>query len=373
MKQMDQNGLDDGSIARIVWRELRAAPFRLRLFLLVCGVYVVGMSAWAVEKRGWGALGTPAAWGAWLGALSGLLTGLSFALFMLAQEGRTCSGFWFRITLRTHRMHPMLLALPVLCFIAGMLAVASLVLLAPSTPWPALALAGVPTAFVVVFALHGLHASTRFLYDHAQEQARAAAAAREEATRAQLAALQAQLNPHFLFNALNTVASLVRTDPPRAEATVENLARILRRTLDRSAKTTIPVSDELDYLRAYLSIEQERFGTRLAVDWAIDPAALACRVPPMTLQPLVENSLKHGLSRRLEGGHVHIAVARSNGTLRMRVDDDGPGFARGSQDGTGLGNLRRRLQAMYGGAARLSVNGSAGASVGIEIPATVDT
>lgn len=366
---MDASGEKNIGIGRILWRELREAPLRLRVFLFIATAYVVGMSAFAIDQRGWEALTSASMLGAWLSALSGLLTGFSFALFILAQEGQACSSLWFRFRLRTHRMHPMLLALPVLSFAAGLCAVAALVIFAHQSGGFVLWAAGLPTVLVLACSVHALNVSTRFLYTHAQEQAELAARAREEAGRAQLAALQAQLNPHFLFNALNTVASLVRTDPRRAEATVENLARILRRTLDRSAKLTIPVSDELDYLRAYLSIEQERFGSRLAVDWKVDPAALECRVPPMTLQPLVENSLKHGLARRLDGGHVRISVERRNGTLSMRVDDDGPGFSRGATDGTGLGNLRRRLDTMYGDRARLDVNGAPGASVTVEIPA----
>jgi signal transduction histidine kinase len=359
---------EDGTILRIVLREMRAAPLRLRFFMGLTGIYVFGMSAWALYEKGWESFFTASTLGAYMGAASGVLIGFSFALFTLAQEGHACS-YSCRIRLRTHRMHPMLLALPVLCFISGILAVAALCLIVGRVSLTPMLLAGVPTAFVIWLALHGLRVTTRFLYDHAREQAELAARAREEATRSQLAALQAQLNPHFLFNSLNTVASLVRTDPRRAEATVENLARILRRTLDRSAKSAILLSDELDYLRAYLSIEQERYGSRLAVDWNVDPAALGLLVPPMTLQPLVENSLKHGLSKKLEGGHVRIAVSRRNGTLLMQVDDDGPGFARDARDGTGLGNLRQRLATLYGGAASVRVNGARGASVTLEIPA----
>lgn len=363
---------DDGSVLRIVWREVRLAPLRLKLFLCLTGIYVVAMAAWGIQKRGWSSFVTPTTWGALLGASSGMLIGFSFGLFTLAQEDRMCMGA-FRFRLRTRRMHPMLLALPVLCFFAGLCATAALALFMQEIDLATLMAAGLPTLVVLLASLHGLRESTRFLYDHAREQAELAATAREEATRSQLAALQAQLNPHFLFNALNTVASLVRTDAPRAEATVENLAHILRRTLDRSSQTSIPLSDELDYVRAYLSIEQERFGPRLAVAWDVEAAALPCHVPPMTLQPLVENSLKHGLARRLEGGHVRVSASRRNGTLHLRVDDDGPGFARGAHDGTGLGNLRRRLDTLYGGAAVMQVNGGRGASVQLEIPVTTES
>lgn len=358
---------EDRNILRIVGRELLAAPLRLRLFMLASLVYVAGsMLAWTVEKRGWGSLTSLATSGALFGACSGLIIGFSFALFMLAQEGRTCGGWGMR--LRTRRLHPMLLALPVLCLVGAVFAALALGLFMGRLDSLTWLLAGGPTLLMIAMALYGVHQTTRFLYDHAREQADAAAEAREQATRSRLTALQAQLNPHFLFNALNTVASLVRTDPKRAEATVENLARILRRTLDRSERTEIPLSDELDYLRAWLAIEQERFGPRLAVDWEVEPATLHCRVPPMTLQPLVENSLKHGLSQRLDGGRVRIAAVRRNGTLHLRVDDDGPGFSRDARDGTGLSNLRRRLETLYGTGASMHVNGGKGASVTLEIP-----
>jgi two-component system, LytTR family, sensor kinase len=197
--------------------------------------------------------------------------------------------------------------------------------------------------------------STRFLYAHAREQAAAAERAQAEAADARLAALQAQMNPHFLFNALNTIASLVRTDARAAEATTENLAAILRRTLDRSRSTLSTVEDEADYLRAYLGIEQARFGERLSVEWEIDPAALPVRIPPMTLQPLAENALRHGIGGRLEGGRIRIAARRVDGVLRLEVEDDGAGFVRGAREGTGLGNLRARLATLYGDRASLDV------------------
>src|SRR5690606_10777589 len=143
----------------------------------------------------------------------------------------------------------------------------------------------------------------------------AAARAREAAAAAQLAALQAQLHPHFLFNALNTIASLVRTDARRAEATTENLARALRRTLVRSGRTHTTVAEERDFVCAYLAVEQERFGDRLDVAWAIEPATLPLRIPPMTLQPLVENALKHGIGERIEGGRVEIGARAAGGML----------------------------------------------------------
>lgn len=362
---------DEPSTWRITLAEFGRAPRWVRIGAAGFGIYMGAIMAWVLFDAGAEAWRTPSLYGALLGACSGILIGMSSALYQIAQGGR-CS-YW-QIRLDTRRLHPMLLAMPVLAFAGGALSAASLAIILPiafENPiiWAAVA------ASALAFLASGIALSdaTRFLYRHARTQTELAERARAEVGEAQLAALQAQLEPHFLFNALNTVASLVRTDPRRAEATVENLARILRRTLDRSRKATIPLSDELDYLRAYLSIEKERFGERLAVKWRIDPAALDCRIPPMSLQPLVENSLKHALAPRMSGGVVHIAAKRNNGRLHLEVADDGPGFATGHSDGTGLGNLRRRLDTLYGGAARLEVqakNGS-GALVTLDLPAQV--
>jgi LytS/YehU family sensor histidine kinase len=204
--------------------------------------------------------------------------------------------------------------------------------------------------------------TTRFLYRHAHDQAEQAARAREEATEAKLAALQAQMNPHFLFNSLNTVAALVRLDARAAERTVENLAAVLRRTLDRSGRSMSSVRDEIEFLRAYLAVEQERWRARLAVDWRVDPAVLDCAIPTMTLQPLVENALKYGIGSRLEGGRLTVGAERSSSEVLLSVSDDGPGFPARYREGTGLGNLRRRL-------ATLDIAGNGhGAQVRISIP-----
>jgi LytS/YehU family sensor histidine kinase len=350
----------------IAMREFRDAPLRLQLMLVASVVYMVLMVAFAAERRGWEAMVSVRSLGAVLGGTSGLLAGISYSLYRVAQgRERVLSG-----GVRTTHMHPMLLAMPVLMLVAAVAAAISTGLILPMvSERPVAWLAVIPTTGVFGFALHGLSSSTRFLYQHAQEQAQAAAEAREQAAHAQLEALRAQLHPHFLFNALNTVASLVRTDPERAEAVVENLSRILRRTLDRTSRSTIPLSDELDYTRAWLGIEQERHGDRLRVIWEVDPASRECAVPPMTLQPLVENSLKHGIGKRIGGGTVHIRTARQNGRLQIDVSDDGPGFDREWQHGTGLGNLRRRLDTMYEGRAHMGIESDDGAHVRVELPA----
>lgn len=211
--------------------------------------------------------------------------------------------------------------------------------------------------------------TSQFLYQYAERQAELAARAREEATEAQLSALQAQMNPHFLFNALNTVASLVRSNPRTAERTVEHLSDVLRRTLARSSRTSGTVAEEIEYLKAYLAVEQQRFGDRLSVEWSVTPDALRCSLPPLMLQPLVENALRHGLGARLEGGRLTIGVERNNGHLDLTVTDDGAGMPTRVTEGTGLGNLRRRLSTLYGDQARLTLEtASPGTTVRLQLP-----
>lgn len=229
-------------------------------------------------------------------------------------------------------------------------------------------------AVYMYLAIRTVRHITDFLYDHAREQAEAAAKARAAVTEAQLKALQAQMQPHFLFNALNTVAALVRTDPRQAERTVENLAQVLRRGLERARKGQGTVKEEIEFVEAWLAVEQQRWGNRLAVSWDVDPAALDLSLPPMTLQPLVENALKHGLSHRIAGGHIDVRAARENGALHLTVSDDGEGISPRATDGTGLGNLRQRLWTRYGDNASVRLSRENGRTVAeVRLPAAKDT
>ena len=147
----------------------------------------------------------------------------------------------------------------------------------------------------------------------------------EPASAAQLAALQARMNPHFLFNALNTVAAVVRSNPSAAERVVENLSDVLRQTLQRSAGSGGTVAEEIEYVRAYLSLEQERWGSPAARRVGRRHRAQSRSLPPLVLQPLVENALRHGIGSRLSGGTIRITV-QARAMLTVRVNDDGPGF-----------------------------------------------
>ncbi len=176
---------------------------------------------------------------------------------------------------------------------------------------------------------------------------------RELAATAQLAALRAQINPHFLFNSLNSIAQLIHTDPDRAETCVQRLAEIFRYLLRRAEKEFVPLSEELQVAEAYLDIERARFGERLRVETHIDPASTQHLIPNLILQPLVENAIKHGLSRKVGGGTVHIDAALRGEVLTLAVRDDGMGMSPAAlaqvyEHGVGLRNLRDRLARLYG-------------------------
>ena len=174
---------------------------------------------------------------------------------------------------------------------------------------------------------------------------------------AELRALRAQINPHFLYNSLNSISALTMRDPAGARRMCVLLGDFLRSTLNVSGHDSIPLSEELALVDRFLAIEQVRFGSRLQVERAIDPAALECRVPPLVLQPLVENAVVHGIASRLDGGVIRISVARLADSVSMIVDNprdaDSPEHTR---TGVGLDNVRRRLAAMFGDAARLRVS-----------------
>ncbi|MFZ5892802.1 MAG: sensor histidine kinase [Myxococcota bacterium] len=202
----------------------------------------------------------------------------------------------------------------------------------------------------------------------AREMARAAEARIKslEAARlqAQLAALTAEMNPHLLFNALNTVASLIHRDPDRAEDVVLQLADLYRGVLRASGEATHALAEELALCEAYLKIEQARFEERLRVD--IDVAAdldpRAIQVPVLILQPFVENAVKHGISPRARGGHVGVGVHRTGQLLEICIQDDGVGFGQSTQQGAGraMANCKDRLRLTYGDRAGLEIDDAAG-------------
>ena len=195
------------------------------------------------------------------------------------------------------------------------------------------------------------------------------------AREAELAVLRAQIRPHFLFNSLNSISGLATSDPPKAQEMCVRLAEFLRKSLAVGERKTISVAEELALSRAYLQVEALRFGERLEVEEDLDERGNGCQVPPLLLQPLIENAVRHGIASRIEGGKLRVSVACSSGRLRILIenplDPDAP-----SRPGTGVGlaNVRQRLAARWGqeglfAARRLADRFLVVISVPVELPA----
>jgi two-component system, LytTR family, sensor kinase len=212
---------------------------------------------------------------------------------------------------------------------------------------------------------HALEYADRVRHEQTEK-----AALKTQLVEAQLGALRMQLQPHFLFNTLNGVAMLIRGgDPARAVEMIALLGEVLRGLLRTSWDLEAPLASELQLLRKYLEIEQIRFGDRLRVTWHVDEHVTSALVPPLILQPVVENALRHGLWPRTEGGALAIAARRAGSALELEVSDQGvglaPGFDPDRSTGVGLSNVRARLAQMYGTDARLEV--AAGAACGVRV------
>src|ERR1700694_1601466 len=178
-----------------------------------------------------------------------------------------------------------------------------------------------------------------------------------QARNAELKALKAQINPHFLFNSLNSISALTSIDPVRARDMCVLLGDFLRLTLGLGEKASVRLSEELELLQIYMAIEKVRFGARLTMHEEIQEESKACLLPPLLLQPLVENAVKHGIAGLPEGGDVRLAVQRQNGRLAILVEDFwDPEAPPRRSGGLGLKNVQQRLEARYGKDANLRVN-----------------
>jgi two-component system, LytTR family, sensor kinase len=183
---------------------------------------------------------------------------------------------------------------------------------------------------------------------------------------ARLAALRAQLNPHFLFNTLHAVSALVERDPKGVRRMIARLSELLRMTLEGADTAEVPLAQELVFLRRYLEIMQIRFQGRLEIDVRVPPDLESALVPNLILQPLVENAIKHGISRLEAAGRIDIEARREGGSLMLCVHDTGPGPGGGAlAEGVGLRNTRARLEQLYGTEHRMTAG--AGASGGFEV------
>jgi sensor histidine kinase YesM len=212
----------------------------------------------------------------------------------------------------------------------------------------------------------------------------------QETAEAQLTALRAQINPHFLFNALNTIAALIASKPAQAEATVEHLAALFRHVLTAGARPFLPLAEEAALVRQYLAVESARFGDRLTVDLDLAPETLSAQVPAFAVQTLVENAVKHGIERRRGDGRVRVTSRSEDGAVVVEVSDNGPGIPAlfgppdsGGGDaagalpefyGIGLRNVAARLDHLYGRADYLSITSDPdrGTVARLTVPTAID-
>lgn len=201
-------------------------------------------------------------------------------------------------------------------------------------------------------------------YGRFRERELAASQLETQLVQADLRTLRMQLNPHFLFNALHTIAALVRTgDQKNAVRVTAGLGGLLRRMLDEARDQEVPLSQELDFIRSYLEIEQLRFPDRLAVGIDIPAALLEAMVPQFILQPLVENAIRHGIAPNRAAGRIDISARLRGDRLSLTVRDDGTGrYATAQPFGVGLTNTQARLTGLYGADCRLEVRDAAGGS-----------
>ncbi len=204
--------------------------------------------------------------------------------------------------------------------------------------------------YLAVLTLHYLLAAV----GRSREAERTEQELRVLAREAELKALRAQLNPHFLFNSLNSISALTTVDPARAREMCVLLSDFLRKSLKLGERPSVRLSEELDLLRNYLAIEQIRFGARLAVAWEVEPAAEEAEVPTLLLQPLVENAIKHGIAQLPEGGTILLKAGLADGRVELQVETPVDPDAPEPQGlGMGLRQVKQRLQGRFGAQARV--------------------
>jgi len=291
----------------------------------------------------------------------------------------------FPIELRPLKVGSLLLYFPALISFAGIHQILHLaVLWSISPPWrqryPALIdcyrayfafgfYIDLIIALLIVIAVHAL-----LYYQNFRASELAQSSLKTQLAQAQLRALKMQLHPHFLFNTLHSISSLVLEDPPKANSMIARLGDFLRLTIENSEQQLVTLKEETEFLRCYLEIEQVRFGDRLTVAFELEPRTLCAQVPHLILQPVVENAIQHAIAPRAARGHINIEAKRLNSLLRVAVTDNGPGISSNgvspAKKCVGLTNVRTRLQQIYGLDFRFElVNGdNGGLTVIMEIP-----
>ncbi len=243
------------------------------------------------------------------------------------------------------------------------------VLLSPAWVMQVVRQAGVnlPVYAGVVLAWHAAS-----FYRDARDRQLRAAQLESRLHQARLEALRSQLNPHFLFNALHSIAELIHQDPGLAERLIVRLGELLRLVLETSNRAELTLGEELEFIRGYLDIEQMRLGERLRVQWDIASDVLPLRVPSLILQPLVENAIQHGIAAISAPGTLTLRARRDAGFLAIEITDTGPGVAKNAErpQGIGIANTRARLQGLYGDRQSLELEQrEAGTIVELRLPA----
>lgn len=217
---------------------------------------------------------------------------------------------------------------------------------------------------VLVAVVHGLDQYGRSRAQAADAEARL--------NQAQLQLLRTQLQPHFLFNALNAISELIHEDPERADLMVGRLSDLLRASLDAHDRANVTLNEEVELLKCYLAIQDVRFAGRLVASLDVPSDEGAVRVPFLLLQPLVENAIEHGVVPRAAGGHVGVTARLRGGRLTLVVEDDGVGWSAGAEEGIGLTNTRARLMSLYGDSASftMAARPGGGAAATVVLPAS---
>jgi two-component system, LytTR family, sensor kinase len=225
-----------------------------------------------------------------------------------------------------------------------------------------------PLGVVAYWIIVAIVSAANYYEQYGREQLRTSVL-QAQLAEARLHALQMQLQPHFVFNALHSLSDLVTNDPKAAVRLIARLGDFLRLTLQNSNMQCVPLKQELAFLKAYLEIERVRFGDRLTITLEIDPESLDAEVPNLILQPLVENAIRHGVASHIGPGLVQVITKRQSERLQLAICDSGPGLAAGVRLGIGLKNTQERLQQAYGSNYSLSVrNHERGVLVDCEFP-----
>ncbi len=224
-------------------------------------------------------------------------------------------------------------------------------------------------ASLIVIAVHAL-----LYYQNFRASELAQSSLKTQLAQAQLRALKMQLHPHFLFNTLHSISSLVLEDPTKANSMIARLGDFLRLTLENSDQQLVSLKEETEFLRCYLEIEQVRFGDRLTLEFELEPQTLSAQLPHLILQPVVENAIQHAIAPRATRGHINFEAKRLNSLLRLEIRDNGPGITLNGDllrtEGVGLSNVRARLHQIYGSNFRFELMNArdGGLAIVMEIP-----